>query len=267
MGPHVRKYRVLMIFGAAFAIAEAYKFTHGDSSWGAIDLVLAILLSVVCFIAGRVTAPSDEDAPRGRLLPLQLAACTMLVLATLLGLGWVPGWNDGLLLGVNNFALYCIPITVLLLLLGVPLRSMGLGRFRKGSGWVAFALLVVPLGIFAWFTAIGKLSLGLVVQTWLINALQNGFSEEYMWRGAILGRLRTLMSTDLAILVQALAFGAWHYRSDMAGYHGNVVAAIGDMIASQAMFGLAMGYLRMRTGNVALPSAFHLLFDSMQLLQ
>ncbi len=60
------------------------------------------------------------------------------------------------------------------------------------------------------------------------------------------------MKTEYALFLQAILFGAWHAHTDIVGYHGDVLNAVADMIASQAMFALGMGYLRIRTGNIAI---------------
>ena len=95
------------------------------------------------------------------------------------------------------------------------------------------------------------------------NLLQNGFSEEFLWRGAIFGRLRTLFADHWALLIQAFAFGAWHYGADMGATRQNLIAAIGEMIAVQAVFGFAIGFLYLRTRNLLIPTLFLVSLDSL----
>lgn len=75
------------------------------------------------------------------------------------------------------------------------------------------------------------------------------------------------MTDDWAILVQGLFFGAWRFNANFDHYNGDLLNTIADMIASQALFGVAAAYVTLRTGNIAIASAFHLLFDSFQILQ
>ncbi len=286
---------LLVGFVALFAIAEIVKYTHGDALWGTVDLVTAAILATACALTRHFTRAAvalDERPVRGRALPLQLAVCGFVVLATALdGLAfhhlappwmniplwghtraliyagasrWLP-WDDAN--GVANFTMYCVPVGLVLLALGLPLTALGLGRFKPGSGASAVAWLIIPVSVFGFALISGRATLLAILATWCSNLLQNGISEEFLWRGAVLGRLLAVMKTEYAVYAQALLFGAWHAGADLGAYHGNIVYAIADMIASQATFGLAFGYLRIRTGNIAIGTAFHLLFDSMQMFQ
>jgi hypothetical protein len=210
---------------------------------------------------------------------LQLIACAVVFVATMFD---APGWNvmrqgifdtaaryvsEPYANGIANFTTYCVPIFILLLLLGVRPAQMGLGKFARGSMKSAITWLVLPLGIFAWALIAGKLTMPAIAAVWLSNLLQNGVSEEFLWRGAILGRLQTIMSPSAAIVLQALLFGAWHLHADASAYHSIPLTTVAEMIASQALFGVAAGYVTLRTGNIAIASAFHLLFDSLQVFQ
>ena len=286
---------LLVIFVALFAAAEVVKFVRGDSLWGTIDLVLACILAIVCVLTRWFTRDAtalEPPAIRGRALPLQLFACALVIVATGLGplasQGFIPIWLRVPLWdrvreliyafaahalpaqfanGVANFAMYCVPIGIALLLLGVPLSQQGLGRFRRGSFASALAWLLLPVGVFAFALFSGRVPLLTILSTWVSNLLQNGASEEFLWRGAVLGRLRAVMKTEYALFAQAILFALWHAGADLHGYHGDVLNAIADMVASQALFGLAAGYVTVRTGNIAISSAFHLMFDSLEILQ
>jgi membrane protease YdiL (CAAX protease family) len=249
--------------------------------WAAIDGVLGLILAVACVLTWHFTASAapPRRVERGRFLPVQLAACAIVFLATAFDL---PGWSafhngiftiaaasmpDQFANGITNFITYCVPIAAVLFALGVPLRRQGLGKFQKGSLPSAISWLALPIAVFVIALAFGKIHMGTVASAWLSNLLQNGVSEEFLWRGAIMGRLRAVMSPVNAIVLQALLFGAWHFHADMIGYHGDFVNAVADMIASQALFGVAAGFVTLRTGNIAIASAFHLLFDSLQVFQ
>ena len=266
-------------FAILFIFAEGVKLAGGDTEWAIIDAILALFFAGACRLTKGLTPEIPLSARKpGRLLPVQLAACAIVFVATLFQL---PGWSGmrsaiydlaALHLsapfanGVANFWTYCIPIAVVLFLLRMPLRAQGLGPFRRGSLLTALIWLAVPLVPFAWAFFSGKATAATIGLTWLSNLLQNGVSEEFLWRGAILGVLLRAMRTEYALLVQALFFAAWHWHADMTVYH-NTVSVIADMIASQALFALAAGYVTVRTGNIAIASGFHLLFDSLQLFQ
>jgi membrane protease YdiL (CAAX protease family) len=47
------------------------------------------------------------------------------------------------------------------------------------------------------------------------NLLQNGFSEEFLFRGALLTRLRLIMAPSSAIVVSSVAFGLSHIALDL----------------------------------------------------
>jgi membrane protease YdiL (CAAX protease family) len=273
--------RPFIIFTVLFALAELVKVTHRDVLWAIIDGVLAIFFVIACAVTKRCTSQtaSDNIPDSKRRVSLQLVSCAVVFFATMFD---APGWNvmrqgifdaaaryvsEPYANGIANFTTYCIPIAAVLLLLGVRPAQMGLGKFARGSMKSAITWLVLPLGIFAWALIAGKLTMPAIAAVWLSNLLQNGVSEEFLWRGAILGRLRTIMTPSAAIVLQALLFGAWHLHADAGAYHGAPVTTVAEMIASQALFGVAAGYVTLRTGNIAIASAFHLLFDSLQVFQ
>ena len=274
---------LLIAFGCLYTAGETVKFLRGDALWGTIDLVLGAILAIACALTWRFTrdAPVEPRRKEGRALPLQLLLCGFVVIATALD-GMLPAWgvvrraiyavaalhvSPDIANGVTNFTLYCVPLALVLLVLGVPLAQLGIGRFRRGSAGSAVVWLILPLGIFAYAILSGKLTVSVMLAVWLSNLLQNGVSEELLWRGLVFGRLSAVMKTEHALFIQAVLFGAWHASADMHAYHGDLINAVADMIASQAMFGLALGYLRIRTGNIAIGAAFHLLFDSLQIFQ
>lgn len=281
---------LLVLFVVLFVAAEAFKFSHGDEFWAVTDAVLAVFIAVACFFTSRVVAPVEKSVPeRGRNLSLQLVICAIVFLATFLAglhkvLPWVPSWFEiplysvavnsvlnlfltqfpyAYALGIVNVLVYCLPVIAILVALGVPLSSLGFRRFFPGSGAAAAIWLVVPIVLFIVGLCIGRASLGSVVSYVAWNFLQDGFSEEFLWRGAIFGRLRVIMRPAYALFLQSSLFALWHLRPDIKGYHGDLLAAVCDMIASQMLFGLGVGYLTLRTGNIVIGSMFHTLFDAL----
>ena len=89
------------------------------------------------------------------------------------------------------------------------------------------------------------------------HLLQNGFSEEFLFRGAFQTRLRAFMTSDWALVIQALVFGLWHIGFDTQTMGGDVLAGLALGIASHSVMGLALGILFQRTRNLIAPSLVH----------
>lgn len=255
-------------------------------------LIEAVFLGVLCWVTSRITHGTSGAPRRGRLFPLQLAACAFVFVAIAMSgavfnklipaSAGMPIWQPtssafnlflthrlpaeltrfGVTNGVRNFTFDLLPLGIVLLACGVRLRDMGMGRFRSGSLKTALVWLTIPIAAFVWVVATHQVPWSFVALLWLGNLLQNGFTEEVLFRGMILGRLRAFLGNDWALLSQALLFGAWHYGLNLSVFHGNVLLAASQMITGQALFGYAWGYLTLRTGNVFIGSAVHLFSDS-----
>lgn len=285
----LRAHLMLVAFLVVFAVAQTVLLVEGN---GAYSLLEASILAILCLLTRWFTrkgAGTPARTPHGRMIGLQMLIVIVVILAITLEGSFsyhlTPAWarmplwstlHDSILTrasphmafayanGVANLVMYCLPIAVGLLLLGVPLAQQGLGRFRKGSLASAMAWLLPMLGIFVVLVATGRISLRYVPRTWLSNLLQNGVSEEFLWRGAILGRLRAVMSSEHALYLQALLFGLCHAGVLFSMFKGNLPGLFAEVIVDQTTFGLAMGYITLRTGNIAIGSVFHLLLDSAQ---
>lgn len=83
-------------------------------------------------------------------------------------------------------------------------------------------------------------------------ALLNATMEELIWRGGIQSWLAEHTSIRLAILVQALSFGALHWAGFPSGWSGVALATI---------YGVMLGWLRHATGGLAAPIVAHILAD------
>ena len=97
-----------------------------------------------------------------------------------------------------------------------------------------------------------------------MHLLQNGFGEEFLFRGAMQTRLRVLLNPSWAIVIQALLFGIWHFGANF-GYKG--IAGINTVIAFsvvvQGTAGLAFGIIFQRTRNLFACSAIHVVTNSL----
>lgn len=83
-------------------------------------------------------------------------------------------------------------------------------------------------------------------------ALLNATMEELIWRGAIQSWLVGHTSIRLAILIQALSFGAVHWAGFPSGWSGVALATI---------YGVMLGWLRHATCGLAAPIVAHILAD------
>lgn len=183
--------------------------------------------------------------------------------AAMLGLGRVSGaWlgNDNYL--VNPTAYFVLPM-VGLLLLGADWRSLG---FEKGwRVWAVVALwAAIPVGVmvFAWVSGqVTLVRLGAVVVS---HSLQNGFFEEFLFRGTLQTRLARVLPLPWAVVVQGVVFGVWHLGLGFSMADG---AGLGVVLATtvvyQGVMGVVFGVLMARTRNLIAPSVVHVVLNSM----
>jgi len=94
------------------------------------------------------------------------------------------------------------------------------------------------------------------------NALQNGFFEEFLFRGALQTRLNKFVQPGWALAIQALAFGVWHFNANAGIAPGDPFAALAVCIVSQAVSGLAYGIVFLRTRNLVAPSVAHVVMNA-----
>jgi len=179
-------------------------------------------------------------------------------------------WTNrvGSVLGVGgnqatNFITYALVPGAIVLVLRATLSEIGFARF--GRGWFPLACLWLVLPAIGWVVALVwfHATVGFMIWQLLRNFLSNGFSEEFLWRGLLFTRLRAWLSDEWAAFLQALFFGAWHLGADLSDAHGNWLVTIATMISSQAVFGYVMAWLMLRTRNLALPTLYHLAYDSL----
>ena len=288
------------IFCGLFLVAEIAFLVRGDKGDFVQTLAEAAIFGIFALLTYHFTAKSESAPAPTQPKPiirqaLQVGLCiAVFVMSTFLTDGrwnssgsylgpsphiaWYQLWtiitgpadwfimhvvrSPSIALGLSNLFNDVVIIGVALLLLGVPLRELGFYQFAQGAWKVLVTWLIIPIGFFVLWVAIGRVSVPGLLSILFRNLLQNGFSEEFLWRGAIFGRLRTIFTDQWALLIQALAFGLWHFGPDMGGKHPDIVLGVAAMIAGQATFGYAMGFVYLRTRNLLVPTLFHLAFDS-----
>jgi membrane protease YdiL (CAAX protease family) len=163
-------------------------------------------------------------------------------------------------LAAENFAGYFLIPFVLLLLLGARLPDLGFGKGHRVSRVTAL-WVSIPLVFFIINIVNGSTSLMRLGMMFFGNLLRNGFSEEFLFRGALQTRLKGWLGSDWALVLQALVFAVWHLGADTQFMGGDVLQGLALGIASHSISGLAMGVIFQRTRNLIAPSITHVVIN------
>lgn len=276
---------ILLITAPLFLIAYAYLLYLGE--WLSVALMLAntLFLGLLAWLTARVTRPMPPEVVLARPTPgrawAQLAVLAAVMLITAVGAEHVPlvsgvvarlremgeatlpaEWFGGPGNAVvNPVMLFVIPF-ILLLVLGARPGGLGLGRGHRV--WQAGLVWLVGPGLLLLVPAVsGSLTASVFIRRVISNFFQNGFFEEFLFRGALQTRLRLFLTPPRALAAQALLFGLWHLRSNTAAFGGNVLAGVAWCIVSQGFIGLALGYVFHRTRNLVAPTVAHVMVNVM----
>lgn len=131
---------------------------------------------------------------------------------------------------------------------------------------ILLSLLVTALsilGVLLWFLILKPsleqtpfhlplLSKPLLVLFLILFSAVNAFAEEFLFRGVALEALMISQAPWIANLLQAIAFGFLHYAGFPFGFVGMIMGFL---------FGLMMGYLRLRTRGLLSPWMAHFITD------
>jgi membrane protease YdiL (CAAX protease family) len=198
-------------------------------------------------------------------LPAQAPTIWSAMVATVAGWGdillpadWVGDGGNAL---ANPVQYALIPFLMLIILRAKP-AELGLGPGWR-VGRVCLIWLALPALILMVLVGLGLLPLQSLARRLLSNALQNGFFEEFLLRGALQTRLERLCSPTDALIIQALAFGMWHIEANTRMMDGNLLAGLAVCIASQAISGLCLGIVFRRTGNLIAPGVAHVALNAL----
>jgi membrane protease YdiL (CAAX protease family) len=274
--------RAILLLAELWAASEIILLTGPLRGEALVYAAFAAFLLFCCALTYLVTFPPHvpHDAPVARqLLPLQLGALLLIIALT----GWTlalhahaiavepPLWSSidrhlgtwfaavapsDLGPAMRSFAEEVLLVLVVLALLRVPLAKMGLGGFAPGSWSAAGIWLVLPFLAVAYTILYADVSAAFVGRRLIHAFFSTGFSEEFLFRGALFGRLRSFMPAQWAAFAQALAFALWRFGDNVAHSH-NAALAFALLIPAQAAFGYAMAMLVRRTGNLASPALVH----------
>jgi len=262
-----------------FVIANAYLLYLGEFSGVVIRGAYTIYLFLLAWLTWRVTRPiSTDDAEQSDDRPkpwIQIAVLLAVILLTGFNSNDIPLWSNMVAwfydLGesilpvewfggpgnsVANPVQYFVIPFILLLLLGAKPAELGFGKGNKI--WQACLVwLALPILIWSGLLITGSLPMQTLIRRIIGNFFQNGFFEEFLFRGALLTRLRRVISTPWVLTIQAVLFGLWHLRANTQMMDGNVMAGLAVCLVSQAIAGFVYGYVFQRTRNLIAPSVAH----------
>ncbi|HEY0752907.1 MAG TPA: CPBP family intramembrane glutamic endopeptidase [Ktedonobacteraceae bacterium] len=158
-------------------------------------------------------------------------------------------------------ALFVLLPLSLLCLLGARERELGLGyghhAWRVAGLWSAIPLL----GLIA-VTMIGTVaSLLMFVQHVGQAILQSGFFEEFLFRGALMTRLRYLLHSDWSIVLSSLLFALFSVGVRTNQFGSDWVVGVAAAMVTQATLSLGMATIFLRTRNLLAASIFHTLYE------
>jgi membrane protease YdiL (CAAX protease family) len=168
--------------------------------------------------------------------------------------------------GCWQFFVEVCAVFIGLRLLGLARTDLGLRKWVRGGTWIAVIWVATAVGFLAKDMIVGTIAPLEALHQVVLNVFRNGFSEEFLFRGVLLSRLRAFLSDDWALFTQALLFGVWHYGADVRASEGNALVTACFMITVQAVFGYALGYLALRTRSIAIGAAFHAIADATDII-
>ncbi|NOS71754.1 MAG: CPBP family intramembrane metalloprotease [Verrucomicrobia bacterium] len=161
-------------------------------------------------------------------------------------------------------------IAYFLLIVCVPCLRRSMGWLRAGK--LSSASVIVTIGVMAltvlalvlfhtmvrpevrgYRAAIPFDALGGVIIAGVIFTIVNATLEELVFRGVLFDALESQWGTWVTLIATALLFGLGHLR----GYPSGIVGA-----CLAALFGFAVGVLRLWTGGLALPIVAHMAADA-----
>ncbi len=283
-------------FAAIWVISAGYLTFTGHATTPLVGLGIFAGVGVFTVVTVGLTAGASErpakaqDATGSTLLWLQVVLVgTVIALAAQRGMVFsgvtpamfnhIPLWSPfvqfleeaGNRLGqagyLRNPNYLVIPVTSfvvplpLLLLLGARWRSLGFGRGHRT--WRVVVLWSIgSVGYWVVKLITGTWSVGRLGHTLLSNTMQNGFFEEFLFRGVLQTRLSRLISPSWALVVSSLGFGLSHIGFDPEQLGGDLLAGAARSILIQGSIGLGLGVIFLRTRNLLACSVIHVVVNT-----
>jgi membrane protease YdiL (CAAX protease family) len=165
-------------------------------------------------------------------------------------------------LSLSNPVRYFVLPLLVLLLLGARPGELGFGCGHR-TGTVLLLWCSIPLAWWGFQMVSGMLVAPQLGRRLLNHALQNGFFEEFLFRGALQTRLTRLSTSSWALVIQAWVFGLWHLGLDIHTMNGDVLGGLALSILSHSLIGLAYGIIFYRTRNLVACSILHIVLNSL----
>jgi len=236
---------VAVSFGLAWALAAPLWLGDDGLSAPVAGLVLPVLmftpaLGAVAALAWSRT-PWREAVQRLGLWPIRPVRRTL-------------AWSAGALVGGPLVIAIGVTSAAWLGLLQVDLVDFsGYARSFEGLGMGELAL---PAGLLV------ALQLAAIPLNAVVSA-PFALGEEVGWRGWLLAALRPL-GTWPAVLVTGVVWGLWHAPIVLLGYNFGRTGADGLllMVGACVVLGVALGWLRLRTGSIWPPTFAHSGFNA-----
>lgn len=252
----------------------------------AFPLVMLNIIPILLLLRQTPHSP-EAEAPRNRRVALwcQVAFITAIIVLAMLGAmshyGIIPAgsprvplWTPveqalmqvgerlfGLKGAVRNPVLHVLLPGAVLLLCGVRPAEMGLRRGYRS--WAVSVPYLILLGFAVGLPLlVGDTSgIYLAPQMMLRNLVMNGFTEEFLFRGALQSRLTALVGEGWGLVLSALVFGVSHLGPMTAMVGGDWLAGLAVCIAGQAPAGLLFGLLAIRTRSLIAPTVAHVVLN------
>lgn len=162
---------------------------------------------------------------------------------------------------VNPVAYFVIPLAALLLL-GARLPELGFTRGHR-SWWVILLWCGIPALMWSVQILFGALNPLRLLTLFIGNFFQNGFFEEFLFRGALQTRLTRLFHPSWGLVLASLVFGLWHLGADVRQLNGDWLGGIALTIHSQALLGIVFGAIFIRTRNLFACSIVHVTLNTL----
>lgn len=278
---------VLWFMVPIFILANLYLIFLGEIDGVLIRLAYTVYLGLLAWLTFRVTNPqpaqneAKNEAQQNKSMTwIQIIVILSIIIITgtranlpiwsnivewsfnlgesLLPVEWFGGPGNSL---ANPLQYFVIPF-IILLLMGAKPVELGFGKghkvWRACLVWVA-----LPFVIWAGLLVTGLMPLQTLARRIIGNFFQNGFFEEFLFRGALQTRLKQIISVPWALTLQAVFFGLWHVFVNTESMDGNLLAGIAVCIISQMVSGFVFGYIFERTRNLIVPTVAHVIMNAL----
>jgi membrane protease YdiL (CAAX protease family) len=270
--PTISPFRLFIgLYVAAFALLVQ----QGHEADALRTFRYSLMFLALAFITNKLTSAEHVERPRiGNLPWIQCALIGSAIFFTGLVSSRLGSEDDthfdviGSVYSVGcwQFFVEVCAVYIGLRLVGLARTDLGLRKWVRGGTWVAVIWIATAIGFLTSDMLFGVIAPLEALHQVVLNVFRNGFSEEFLFRGVLLSRLRTVVNDDWALFTQAILFGIWHYGADVRASEGNALVTACFMITVQAVFGYALGYLALRTRSIAIGSAFHAIADATDII-